>query len=296
MHELSWFWRNPHDLVDQYTEGLHEASGGAVTYQVVEWRDLDTLFPFTDGFRYTPDQYMGIFDAYLAAHGGDPYGYWSSPDWHACPTGGADYAAILAENDVLAGIASGAYDEVHILAPPMMALYESRMIGPNAIWCNSPPMTEQPADREFLMVTLGWEREVGCALEDLGHASESMLSYIFSQASHANTAKNYWQLFTKYDATSPGQAACGNVHWAPNSESDYDWGNSRYVVSTCDDWLDFPHLDGATRSVNRTEWGGGDMALHHLWWFSHFGKAEGLDADGMLYNWWGYTTTFLTGY
>jgi len=145
-------------------------------------------------------------------------------------------------------------------------------------------------------MTVGWEREVGCGLEAFGHRCESILSHVFAHTPHALTGKNYWEMFTRYDKVAPGQSACGMVHWAPNSDSDYDWGNTRYVPSTCDDWLNFPHLSGKTSQVNCTEWGNGDMAGHHLWWFSHFPQAASLDADGMLLNWWGYVSVFLTGY
>jgi len=296
LHEFSPMWRDPHSLVSEYVRGLNEASGGTVTYEVVEWRDLDVFFPFRDGFRYTPEEFLRIYEDYVQAHGGEWYGYWGSPAWHSCETGSADYLAILDDNSVIAGINSGAYDEVFLLAPPLTGLYESLMVGPNAIWCNSPPLIDSSAERDFRVMTLGWEREVGCALEDFGHAAESILGHVFSSTPHPNTGVNYWELFTRYDKMFPDQAACGNVHFAPNSECDYDWGNRRYVWSTCDDWLNFPNLTGKRRLVNCTEWGDGDMAKHHLWWFAHFPKAAGLDADGFLQNWWGYLTVFLTGY
>ena len=55
---------------------------------------------------------------------------------------------------------------------------------------------------------------------------------------------NTWERFTLYDMVAPNNAACGNVHFAPNSEHDYDWGNKRVVWSTCDDWLNYPALSG----------------------------------------------------
>ena len=84
-----------------------------------------------------------------------------------------------------------------------------------------------------------------------------------------------WERFTLYDKVAPGRAACGNVHFAPNSEKDYDWGNKREVWSTCDDWLAYPNLTGRKKKVTAADWGGGDIREHHLWWFRRFPRAKG---------------------
>lgn len=105
---------------------------------------------------------------------------------------------------------------------------------------------------------------------------------------------NTWERFTLYDKVAPGNAGCGNVHFAPNSERDYDWGNQRYVWSNCDDWLNYPNLTGKKRLVNCDEWGGGDIRAHHRWWLNHLPKAPGLAPDGKLANWWKYVLLLAT--
>ena len=57
--------------------------------------------------------------------------------------------------------------------------------------------------------------------------------------------------------------------------------------SECDAWRDFPALEAPSRVVTCDEWGGGDMRLHHLWWFRHLPHVAG-DVDGILANWWAY--------
>jgi hypothetical protein len=59
------------------------------------------------------------------------------------------------------------------------------------------------------------------------------------------------------------------------------------VSSDCDDWLRFPNLSGARRTVDCRDWGGGDMRLHHLWWFERLPHAPG-ETDGVRHNWWTY--------
>ena len=41
------------------------------------------------------------------------------------------------------------------------------------------------------------------------------------------------------------------------------------------------------RVVTCDEWGGGDMRLHHLWWFRHLPHVAG-EVDGISTNWWTY--------
>jgi hypothetical protein len=131
-------------------------------------------------------------------------------------------------------------------------------------------------------------------LENFGHRVESILTKVYGRWNHKVPLEqmNTWERFTLYDKVAPGNAACGNVHFAPNSERDYDWGNKRFVWSTCDDWLNYPALTGKKRLVNCDEWGGGDIRAHHKWWLSHLPKAKGIAPDGKLANWWKYVVDF----
>lgn len=296
MHTIDPTWQDPRKLVADVMGGLNEANGGTVKYQVAEWRDINGFFPFQDGFKYTADGYIKIYDDYVKSHGGDSYGYWSSPAWHG-PDLTADYESIISENRFIPDINSGKFDEVFLLAPPMTGFYESRMVGPGAVFCNSPPITGTPASRlsqrNFIIQTVGWERDVGMQFENVGHRSEFILENVFNSHSHALSGINHWKELTRN--MTDGNAVCGNVHFAPNSVADYDWGNPTPVWSSCDDWLNFPRLTGAKKLMTAADWGGGDIAKHHRWWFRHFPKAAGFDPDGMLFNWWGYVSVFLTG-
>ena len=94
-----------------------------------------------------------------------------------------------------------------------------------------------------------------------------------------------------YDKVAPGQAGCGTVHFAPNSDRDYDWGNPRTVVSTADDWLNYPDLTGEKQPMNCAQWGNGDIREHHRWWLKRLPHVEGR-TNGFLNNWWPYVTDF----
>jgi hypothetical protein len=129
-----------------------------------------------------------------------------------------------------------------------------------------------------------YERGVDCMLENFGHRTESIMSHVFQ---HHPRAQNLWERFTRYDKIAPGQSQCGNVHFAPSSAHDYDWGNPRAVWSFCDDWYSFPDLGGQGRMVERSEWGGGDMRLLHLGWLKHLPHVAGV-TNGVGNNWWEY--------
>ncbi|NJM40308.1 MAG: hypothetical protein HC853_05865 [Anaerolineae bacterium] len=164
--------------------------------------------------------------------------------------------------------------------------YESCMGGRGAIWCNGDviPFT-QNVSRKFVAMGFNYERGVGEMLEDLGHRAENIMAHVFRGVPERD---NLWHRFTQFDRSHPGQAACGNVHFAPNSRSDYDWGFNKSVRSSADDWLNYPNLTSATRVMNCDDWGNGDIRLHHLWWMKRFPHVEGVTQTGQLNNWWDY--------
>ncbi len=261
-------WNDPERLARQYIADLEQASGGYVRYRIVERIDADWFPPKIDGFRYTGESYVAA---------------WRSRRMHEPDR--IDYVAQVKAFDLIGRYERGEFDEVWFFAFPYSGDYESTMVGRNAFWCNSPPVPETGhCSGRFVIMAFNYERDVDCMLENFGHRVESIMSRVF--ASHP-PEQNLWALFTRYDKTHPGQAHCGNVHFAPNSERDYDWGNPRPVISYCDDWLTFPELPGRARRVDCREWGGGDMRLHHLWWLSHLPRVSG-ETFGVSNNWWSY--------
>lgn len=261
-------WNDPDRLARQYIADLEQASGGYVRYRIVERIDADWFPRKIDGFRYTGESYVAA---------------WRSRRMHEPDR--IDYEAQVAAFDLLGRYARGEMDEVWFFAFPYAGDYESTMVGRDAFWCNSPPVpnTDHCPGR-FVIMAFNYERDVDCMLENFGHRVESIMSRVF--AGHP-PEQNLWHVFTRYDKTHPGQAHCGNVHFAPNSERDYDWGNPRPVISYCDDWLTFPDMPGRPRWVDCREWGGGDMRLHHLWWLGHLPRVGG-ETFGVSNNWWSY--------
>lgn len=259
-------WSDPDDLAQRYLTDAAEASYGEAEFVIVERVVVDGFPVKADGFAYTADDYLRCWRARAGFH---------APD-------AVDYRRLLAEFDVTAQVNAGRVDEVWLCGFPYAGYYESLMVGPGAVWCNAPPLADPAAERRYVVMGFNYERGVGEMLEDLGHRAESILAHVFRGM---RGAADLWERFTRYERTYPGRAECGNVHFAPNSQRDYDWGNPLPVLSRCDAWLNFPDLSAPPRRVDCAEWGGGDIRQHHLWWFRHFPHDRRPDA-ALTHNWW----------
>lgn len=263
-------WNNVEELAKGYMSDVLQASNGLVRYQITQRVDVDAFPSKVDGYQYDAQTYMDVLRGYKR-----PY----MPQE-------ANYYAIIDQFDLLQRVAQDEIDEVWIFNFPHAGFYESIMAGPSAFWCNAPPLHGTEASlRRFVIMGFSYERGVGEMLENLGHRAESIMEKTYE---HLHGEENLWERFSRYEKIGPGRAALGNVHFAPNSERDYDWNNPSVVVSECDDWLyNFPNFKGVTRKVTASDWGNGDTRKHHLWWLTHFPKTSGR-RNGIHNNWWQY--------
>ena len=263
-------WYRTSDLLTGFMADLILVSNGLARYQIVDRVEVDEFPVKTDGFRYTPQAYMDLLRETSSPH---------MPQE-------ADYNAILKKFNVLKRVANHEIDEVWIFAFPYAGFYESTMGGPGAFWCNAPPLKgTESSRRRFVVMGFSYERYIGEMLEAYGHRAESIMDKTFSKLSGE---ANLWQRFIRHEKIAPGKAACGNIHFAPNSQRDYEWDNSTPVRSECHDWLvNFPTFKGDFRTVDASEWGGGDIRKHHTWWFNHFPRVAGR-RNGIHNNWWQY--------
>lgn len=261
-------WNDPDTLVHRYIDDVGHASYGYANYEIVARVVVDGFPVKEDGFVYTADSYLRAWQNRAGFH---------QPDR-------VDTPRLLQEFDVMEKINHNQIDEVWLFGFPYAGYYESMMVGPDAFWCNAPPLPDSRYRRRFVVMGFSYERGVGEMLENLGHRAESIMDHVYR---HRRGSANLWQRFIRTEKSHPGRAECGNVHFAPNSERDYDWGNPRPVMSRCDDWYNFPDLQGTARRVNCRQWGNGDMRQHHLWWLRHFPHVAG-ETEGISNNWWQY--------
>jgi hypothetical protein len=264
-------WYEPNDLADAYVEDVRWSTYGYANYEIVERIVVDGYPVKRDGFRYTEASYLEA---------------WRTRQFH--PADGVDYLELVREFNIIAKVDSGEIDEVWLFGHPYGGYYESIMGGPGAFFCNADPLAgTEHAKRRFVIMGFNFERGVGEMLEDLGHRAESILFHLYGW-DRTEDPENLWWQFIKCDKSHPGEVTeCGNVHFAPNSVRDYDWGNPTPVLSRCDTWYNFPNRAGEPRIVDRSEWGDGQIRLHHLWWFRHFPHITGA-SNGIAHNWWQY--------
>jgi len=268
LHEV-FGWNDPQDLEGKCIQDVFDCSMGRAQFEVVRRVEVNAFPVKQDGFIYTPEGYLSRWQSRSGFH---------QPDT-------VDYLQILKDFEVQSQLDTGFIDEVWLFGFPYAGYYESVMGGPGAFWCNAPALSgTEHWSRKFILMGFNYERGVGEMLEALGHRAESILSKVYRGTSEG---KNMWERFTRYDLSHPGRSEVGNVHFAPNSERDYDWGNRRKVLSYCDDWYQFPNFPRQSRWVNCKEWGNGDTRLHHLWWFKHFPHFDG-QWNGISQNWWNY--------
>ncbi len=261
-------WQDPHQLAQGYINDIREISFGYANYEIIEHLEVNAYPLKRDGFRYTEQTYLEA---------------WRNRQFH--DPDGVDYLELVREFHMIERVNSGEIDEVWLFGHPYGGYWESIMCGPGAFWCNAPPLAgTEHASRRFVIMGFNFERGVGEMLEDLGHRAESILYKVFE---NTRGEANLFEKFLRYDKKDHGRAEVGNVHFAPNSQRDYDWGNHTPVVSRCDTWLNFPDLSGQPRMVTCADWGNGDIRAHHKWWFTRFPHIVG-ETNGISWNWWQY--------
>jgi hypothetical protein len=262
-------WNDPQRLAEAFIADMRAASYGLVDYQIAERILVDDFLPMADGFSYTPTEYLRRWRARGGFH---------QPDR-------VDYRRLLSAYRLVEKINRHEIDEVWTIGHPYAGFFESRMVGPGAFWCNAPPLEGVGnADRRFVIMAFNFERGVGEMLESYGHRAEAIMEHVYRDIPHD---RNLWVRFTRYDKIAPGRAEVGNIHFAPNSTADYDWGNRRKIPCRSRAWYDFPDLSAPPRMENCSEWGDGDIRAHHLWWFRHLPHVQGR-TDGISNNWWEY--------
>jgi hypothetical protein len=267
-------WNDPYDLVAEYAADVAAASNGVAVYTQADRIERDAYPVKADGFRYDDASYLACINdpSHTSCH------YFES-EWGRIEI--IDYAAMLRDNNVCERFNAGEFDEVWLFGGPWMGFWEANQAGSDAIFTNGPVVTDSECLGRLNIMGFNYERGVAEMLEDLGHRTEGTLRSL------DRSLAQRFALFTQYDQQNPGAAQCGNVHFAPNGESDYDWGNTREVQSNCDNWLHYPDLTGPTQTVTCDLWGC-DARRYLVWWMSHLPHVAGETSDGVSNNWWSY--------
>lgn len=281
-------------LVDK----LRSVTAGSVNYHLVE-NVVINAFPLKqDGFRYTYDTYMACRSNSAHCH---------MPD-------DASYAAMMTDYQNATGknlctqLSTQAIDEIWVWGGDYFGFDEFAFKIPN----DAPAYTPQPDNywiyegrKKDLPVcgrtyfVMGFNPDVGFdnQIHSYGHRVESALTI-------APPGKGYWQRctpnsmwsqFTCINKDSPGNASCGDVHFPANGTSDYDYGTSTAVSSSCAQWDNYPSINlGTKTSVGCSTWGCTQEG-YLTYWLSRIPKNPG-NSTTEHYNWWRYIIDYDTVY
>lgn len=297
-------WRNPRDLEQAYIHFMEQASSQVVQYSLVEHVRVDAFPPRTHNPIYSEASYR----ACLA----------TNP--HTCPRQeDFDYVSVLQQYGVCEKANVGEIDELWLWGGPYFGLWEANMAGPGAFWTNGRPFPDALTDCRVKLNIMGfnYEREPERMLEDMGHRFEGTMRHRFDGQWRNGYGEplavfppdpNPLESFT-IRGFDNATAACGNIHgslntphYDPNNPSGYDFTNPNYEHNTCDNWENYPNLNGATTYNNCSKWGGARCMYPdgyavadrgwHLYWLGKIPNFVGINAtprNGTLQNnWWWY--------
>lgn len=117
------------------------------------------------------------------------------------------------------------------------------------------------------------------------------MTQVYGSWQQNNTTHN-WNKYALVKALSPGYSysGCGNIHYPPNGQSDYDYSNTSATATNCPDFENYPTLNDrltASRATSCSSW-----ACAHLqylaYWFGHLPANMGCGADHVANDWWRY--------
>lgn len=265
-------WNNPLSLSNSYINDLKNLTNNFVNYSIVETKEIDGVPTYEDGFVYSDESLLGCLNNPGTCH----------QPWTA------NYQKILSDYGVCEKRNRGDIDEVWLWGGPYFGYYESRLAGPNAFFYNSPPLNGTTCLKQLPIMGFNYERGVSEMLEDIAHRTESVMDHVYG--SHQSSGSGPWGKFMLRDIDSSGNAGCGSIHFGPNGTSDYNWSNTRFVYSQCDDWYNYPNLTGNKKYLNCSEWGCNGYEFKK-WWIKHIPKANG-KTSGKLNNWWKYVLDY----
>lgn len=155
---------------------------------------------------------------------------------------------------------------------------------------NSNRINDMPiCQNTYTLYNYNYERALGELLEDHGHQLEVLFDWV------------HWWIISRYKEVylsgkdPPTVARCGWIHSPPNTTAEYDWNNSKEVLSSCEDWKpDDPDRGGTSKLVSCHTWQGancdGDSGVaFKVWWMQNMpGYNNGIVCrnGGTSKNWW----------
>ena len=275
-------WNDPRDLAQGFIGDMERASGGAIDYEIVEWRHLEEFPVFRGGFRHEPSDYV----AKRRAGSG-------------LPESDVDFYAIAEEHDLAELINDRAIDEIWGFGDHYFGLFgEAWLVGPQSFFINGPTFDDLPVDRAVAGFGFNYERGVAEMLHNNSHRTENHMSRAFNYDWDFQNPETPWDFFTaNVGQTSATEFGVGSGHFPANGVRDYDYSNTQSVMSYADEFVQsYPDQTYDAVQIDRNAWGDRDVGDWHRgymeWFFGHLPRAAGESPDGRQNNWYKYIYNF----
>jgi hypothetical protein len=271
-------WASYATLVSGIIASFQTASSGQLQYTVAYTSVVTNEWPIKiDGFHYTEAAYLADYQNRTPHQPID-----------------VDYNAIIDDPQFgfCGKLNNGEIDELWVYGGPLDGFYESRLVGPNGYWFNSPPMNGTHGCNKLLPIMgLNFERGIPEALESFGHRTESTMTKTYGDWQENRTAHN-WDRYGLVKAQSPNYSysGCGSIHYPANGVIDYDWGNTGTVLTNCADFQNYPNLSdplSVVQPITCTAWNCTGLG-YLMYWYSHLPSNDGCATDAKMNNWWQY--------
>lgn len=188
----------------------------------------------------------------------------------------ADYAKIVAENNLCERVAAGKVDEVWVWSDGWGKMDEGMMVGPGAqddvFNTVGEPVFIPECTRPFHVMGFNYTREADQALHSMGHRFESTIAHfvdgktiwdeqpgdVFYEFDGNGYLNCHYNAAGSYVCDPAGEANVGNVHYPPNTLKGVEVEGYQYS-STTGVWSDFrdwnPQHSGTHGLINCQQWG-----------------------------------------
>jgi|GEM_PF-4116670 len=278
-------WSDPKALPDKMGTWFKNITNGRINFIVnpsVLDISADPMPEKIDGFRYTANDLYNCAKTDSGCH---------SPD-------GVDYLKLLNKYQICEKYNNNEFDELWIMGPPYMGLWESHLVGPKGFWYNSTPqLTGSNCNKMLPIMGYSYKSGIENMIHDIGHRTESSLIQIYGGFAKFND-KHWFTPFNMYYSNKRNAAGavgmpyfgCGSVHNPANTDTEYIYNSTNIVKSACKGAIYFPDLakmDTLAQNITCTAWGCTELGYYE-YWFKNMPQSVGKDENGAAKDWWRY--------
>ncbi len=309
--------QNKEQAISELVTDIEYSSHGTIDVDIVETIKTNEFATYKNNLTLPSGIVTKTIDedTWLSIFNNGWFGFWDNEFVKTIPAYSLDYEYLVNKFNLTAKRAAGEFDQVWLVNVDVTQGFESIMVGKTAYWINGAQLINNSINYKIINVSIS---RPDANFECNAHATENILSNVFNSISnscydlnHSSiTVNNYdtlnlWDKFTLNERSNAtkgtGLSGVGNVHFSPNSETDYDWANTtNNVLSKWKEWENYPNLTSTasltyfnptTAYLNSPLTGTiSDARKHHRWWFSLMPHVTGYTNDGYSNNWWDYIT------